>query len=138
MNSDRESHLTMLGDRLAAATTAGAARWEVREPDVYAWTTAGGAVTVASRDRDAEPPYELVVFNPAGERVDELASELVGDEPAPWNDTLAELYRAARRSGLRADDIIDALIQALPSGDGGGGHERSFLRLARRTPEEVQ
>jgi hypothetical protein len=27
---------------------------------------------------------------------------------------LAELYRAARRSALRADDVIEALIGALP------------------------
>ena len=59
-------------------------------------------------------------------------------KPAAWNDTLAKLYRAARRSGLRADDIIDALIEALPTSDGSGGHERSFLRLTRRLPEEVQ
>jgi hypothetical protein len=138
MNKDRESHLTTLGDRLAAATNSGAAQWEVREPDVYAWTAAPGAVTIASRDRDAEPPYELVVFNPGGEKLDELVSELVDDQPAAWNHTLAELYRAARRSALRADDVIDALIGALPNGAGGGEQERSFLRLTRKTPEEVQ
>lgn len=137
MKTDRESHLTMLGDRLAAATSSGATRWDVREPDVFAWKAAHGAVTIASRDRDAEPPYELVVFNPAGEKVDELASELVDDQPAPWNDALAELYRAARRSALRADDVIDALIGALPNGDG-RAQERSFLGLARKTPEEAQ
>jgi hypothetical protein len=137
MKTDRETHLATLGDRLAAATTSGATQWEVREPDVYAWKAAQGTVTIASRDRDAEPPYALVVFNPAGEKVDELASELLGDQPAPWNDALADLYRAARRSALRADDVIDALIGALPNGDG-RGHERSFLRLARKTTEEGQ
>jgi hypothetical protein len=137
MKTDREGHLTMLGDRLAAATSSGATRWDVREPDVYAWKADHGAVTIASRDRDAEPPYELVVFNPAGEKVDELASELVDDRPAPWNDALAELYRAARRSALRADDVIDALIGALPNGDG-RAQERSFLGLARKSPEEAQ
>jgi hypothetical protein len=138
MSNDREGRLTKLGKRLAAATTAGAAEWQVRELDVYSWSAGEGGVSVASRDRDAEPPYELVVYNPAGEKVDELASELVGDQPAPWNDALAELYRAARRSALRADDIIDALIGALPKADGSADQERSFLRLTRRATEEVQ
>jgi hypothetical protein len=138
MSKDRESRLTTLGKGLAAATTAGAVKWHVREPDVYSWAAAEGAVSVASRDRDAEPPYELVLYNPEGEKVDELTSELVGDQPAPWNDALAELYRAARRSALHADDIIDALIGALPKSDGSPKQERSFLGIARRTPEEVQ
>jgi hypothetical protein len=138
MKKDRESRLITLGNRLAAATTAGAAQWEVRELDVYSWTAAEGALSVASRDRDAEPPYELVVYNPDGEKIDELASELVDDEPAAWNDTLAELYRAARRSALRADDIIDALLGSLPKDDRSPEQERSFLRMTRKTPEEVQ
>lgn len=138
MSKNRESRLTTLGKGLAAATTAGSVKWHVREPDVYSWASAEGAVSVASRDRDAQPPYELVVYNPEGERVDELASELVGDQPAPWNDTLATLYRAARRSALHADDIIDALISALPKADGSAEPERSFLGIGRKTPEEVQ
>jgi hypothetical protein len=45
----------------------------------------------------------------------ELTSQLVGDDrPAEWNKPLADLYRAARRSALRADDVIEALIEALP------------------------
>ena len=40
----------------------------------------------------------------------------------------------ARRSALRADDIVEALIDALPaaSEDGETEQERSFLRLTRR------
>ena len=105
-----------LAHRLAMATAAGAAEWSVREPELFARSSAEGTVTVASRDRDGEPPYELVVYNVAGDRVDELSSGLLGeDEPAPWNEALAELYRAARRNALHADNIIDALIAALPT-----------------------
>jgi hypothetical protein len=106
--------LTELADRLAAATTARTAQWELDGDDVFVWTAAGGSVTVGSRDRDGEPPYELTVYNPARERVDELTSELLtGDRPAPWNDALVEVYRAARRSALHADDVIEALIETL-------------------------
>jgi hypothetical protein len=108
--------LTELADRLAAATTARTTQWELDGEDVFVWNAAGGSVTVGSRDRDGEPPYELTVYNPARERVDELMSELLtGDRPAPWNEVLVEVYRAARRSALRADDVIEALIETIPA-----------------------
>jgi hypothetical protein len=108
--------LTELADRLASATTARTAQWQLDGDDVFVWTAAEGSVTVGSRDRDREPPYELTVYNSARERVDELTSELLADDrPAPWNESLVELYRAARRSALRADEVIDALIESLPA-----------------------
>jgi hypothetical protein len=132
-----EQRLTELANRLVAATTGRAAQWQLEGDDVFVWTAAEGSVTVGSRDRDGEPPYELVVYNPARERVDELTSELLtDDQPAPWNDSLVELYRAARRSALRADDIVDALIEALPETSVGPEAQRersSFLGRGRRS-----
>jgi hypothetical protein len=140
-----KQRLTTLARRLATATASGTAEWQVREPDVYAWESGDGSVSIASRDRDGEPPFELLVFNSSQERVDELGSALLeDDEPAPWNDALATLYRVARRSALHADDIIEALIGALPASgdDEGTEQERSFLRLTRRytaqTNEEAE
>jgi hypothetical protein len=135
MNDFVKERLTTLVRELAAATAAGAAEWQASEPDVYSWRSAEGAVSVGSRDRDGDPPYELIVYNAADERVDELASELLdGDEPAPWNDALHELYRLARRSGLRADDVIEALIGALPTAGGGNAEgERSLLDRVRES-----
>jgi hypothetical protein len=128
-----KQRLTELTERLAAATSARAARWQLEGEDVFVWSANDGVVTVGSRDHDGAPPYELAVHNPARERVDELASDLLADDqPAPWNDALADLYRAARRSALRADDIIDALIDALPRPDD-EHRERSFLRARRPT-----
>ena len=83
-----EQRLTELANRLVAATTGRAAQWQLEGDDVFVWTAAEGSVTVGSRDRDGEPPYELVVYNPARERVDELTSQLLtDDQPAPWNDS---------------------------------------------------
>lgn len=110
-----KEQLTTLARRLTAATATGDVQWEVREPDCYHWASADGSVRVASRDRDGEPPYELAIYNAHDTKVDELSSELLGEEPAPWNQGLAELYRAARRNALRADQIVDALIGALTS-----------------------
>jgi hypothetical protein len=106
----------LLCEQLAAATTAGGVHWEVVSGDTFVWGRPEGSVEITSRDHDGLPPFELTVYNADGAKVDELASGLVGeDEPAAWNDALAGLYRAARRSALRADEIIDALISALPS-----------------------
>jgi hypothetical protein len=107
--------LVLLCRRLADATASRRVEWRLEEDERFAWPGEDGSVSITSRDRDGDPPYELAVYNPAGEKVDELSSDLVGeDEPAPWNEPLAGLYRLARRSALRADDIIDALIDALP------------------------
>jgi hypothetical protein len=127
-----DERLTTLAGRLADATTSRAAQWRIGDGDVYSWMATEGSVTIASRDRDGEPPYELTVHNADGEQVDELTSELLADDqPAPWNVALAELYRAARRSALRADDIIDALIDALPSPGGAAETDRAHLFLGR-------
>ena len=135
MNDLVKERLTTLVRELAASTAAGAAEWQASEPDVYSWRSAAGAVSIGSRDRDGEPPYELLVYNSTDDRVDELASELVDDdEPAPWNDGLVELYRLARRSALRADDVIEALIAALPTNSGGNaGPDRSLIDRVRES-----
>jgi hypothetical protein len=135
MSTEYETNrMTTLARQLGAATLQRTARWDQKEIDVYSWGASEGLVTVASRDRDGEPPYELTVYTPAGAKVDELMSELLpDDQPAPWNEPLAELYRVARRSALGADDIIDALIERLHDavGDDGSGSSRSFLRRTR-------
>ena len=132
--------LTELAERLATATNGRSAQWELGGADTFVWRATEGSVTVGSRDRDGEPPYELTVSNPAAERVDELTSELLaGDQPAPWNDALVDLYRAARRSALRAYDIIDALIEALPAPnvDREAQGELSFLNRARKSAADT-
>jgi hypothetical protein len=109
------ARLIVLCERLSEATLAGHAEWRGEGEDHYIWERPEGAVAVDARDRDGEPPYQLTVLNPNQEKVEELTSALVDDDqPAAWNDPLAELYRVARRSALHADDIIEALIEALP------------------------
>jgi hypothetical protein len=131
MGPDKQ-RLTTLARRLAAATMTRSAQWQLGDDGVYAWTAKEGSVTVVSRDRDDEPPYELSVLRPDRQKVDELTSALLEeDRPAPWNDALVELYWAARRSALGADDIIEALIEALPQTDADGESERAPSLLAR-------
>jgi hypothetical protein len=112
------ARLIVFCDRLAHATLSGAAEWRGEGDDHYEWERAEGSVAIGARDRDGQPPYELAVFNGGGEKVEELVSALVDDEPAEWNEPLAELYRVARRSALHADEIIDALMNSLPKQGG--------------------
>lgn len=107
--------LVLLCERLSEATVAREIEWQADGEDRYLWEHDAGAVSIGARDGDGEPPYDLAIFDRNRRRVEELASALVdGDEPAAWNPALAGLYKVARRSGLRADDIIEALIAALP------------------------
>jgi hypothetical protein len=106
--------VVVLCERLADATRAGTAKWHGEGEDTFLWEGEQGSVSVQSRDKDGEPPYQLVVFNTNGVKVEELTSQLLeNDQPAEWNEPLAVLYRSARRSALNADEIIDALIEAL-------------------------
>ena len=109
--------LISLCERLSEATLAGGAKWRGEGEDHYIWERPEGAVAVEARDRDGQPPYQLIVLNGSQEKVEELSSSALvdDDEPAPWNQPLAEFYRVARRSALNADEIIDALMAALPT-----------------------
>ena len=106
----------VLCERLAEATRLGDVEWETEGEDTYVWGHDEGVVAIGTRDRDGQPPHALSIFNGEREKVEELGSALVDDDqPAPWNVPLADLYRVARRSALHADEIIDALIAALPA-----------------------
>jgi hypothetical protein len=106
----------VLCERLAEATRQGNVEWKTEGDDLYVWEHFEGVVTIGTRDRDGQPPHALSIFNGEREKVEELGSALVeDDQPAPWNVPLADLYRVARRSALHADEIIDALISALPT-----------------------
>jgi hypothetical protein len=107
--------LVELSKRLRAATDAGQLDWTAEEDTAFLWTGAGGAVGVRSRDRDGEEPYELEVFTAARQKVESLGSEWTADEqPAPWNEAVARLYRAARRRALGVDRILEDLLAELP------------------------
>lgn len=109
------TRLVELCERLAVATTGGEAEWTAEEETGFVCQRRSGSVGIRSRDRDGEPPYELVIFSPKGEKVENLLSEWSSEEePAFWNPALAELYRAARRNALGVDKILDDLFAELP------------------------
>ena len=108
--------LVELSKRLRAATDEGQLEWTAEDDTSFVWTGSNGAVGVRSRDGDGEEPFELDVFSPARQKVETLGSEWTEDErPAPWNDALTRLYRAARRKALGVDRILEDLLGELPS-----------------------
>ena len=107
--------LVELSKRLEVATDAGQLDWTAEDDTTFLWTGSSGAVSVRSRDGDGEEPFELDVFGGTHQKVETLTSEWGADEqPAPWNDALARLYRAARRQGLGVDRILADLLAELP------------------------
>jgi hypothetical protein len=113
--ADLYGRLVELCDRLVVATTAGGAEWRDDKDDRFVLHRDAGTVAISSRDKDGEPPYELAIYNANGDKVETLTSEwLEDDQPARWNQALADVYRAGRRSALGADRIIDALMEELP------------------------
>jgi hypothetical protein len=102
--------------RLSAAAATGQLEWSAAQETVFLWTGKGGSISVRSRDGDGEEPYEVDIFNAAGQKVDTFSSEWVGkeQEPAAWNDPMARLYRAARRQALGVDQILKDLLAELP------------------------
>ena len=128
-----EDRLIVICKRLTEATISGDAEWRGEGEDWFLWEHPEGAVAIGARDRDGQPPYELGIMNAAGQRVEQLLSALVGDDqPAPWNEHLAELYRVARRSALHADQIIDALIAALQRPTTADAKERPQAEITGR------
>jgi hypothetical protein len=111
-----KGRVVVLCERLVQATRVGHVDWRREEEDTFVWQAEQAIVSIGSRDKDGEPPYQLLVANHTGETLEELTSALLeNDQPAEWNEPLAALYRAANRSALGADEIIEALIESLPT-----------------------
>ena len=107
--------LVELSKRLRAATDEGQLEWTAEDDTSFVWTGSNGAVSVRSRDGDGEEPFELDVFSATRQKVETLGSEWTEDErPAPWNEALTRLYRAARRKALGVDRILEDLLGELP------------------------
>ena len=107
--------LVELSKRLRAAADEGQLEWTAEDDTSFVWTGSNGAVSVRSRDGDGEEPFELDVFSPTRQKVETLGSEWTEDErPAPWNEALTRLYRAARRKALGVDRILEDLLGELP------------------------
>ena len=123
--------LVELSKRLRAATDEGRIEWTAEDDTSFLWNGSSGAISVRSRDGDGEEPFELDVFSSAKQKVETLGSEWTEDEqPAPWNEALTRLYRAARRKALGVDRILVDLLAELPT-----AHDDAASTTASRLSE---
>jgi hypothetical protein len=120
--TEYQERLTVLLDRLIAATKQKQVEWTATEDDNTAFDAVlpSGHVRIRSVDRDDGAPFRFAVFPPGvGEKraIDTLSSDWVGDRPADWNEKLEELYGMARSGALKIDVVIDGLIADIETGN---------------------
>lgn len=96
--------------RLIARTEAGSVQWERggRE-ESYIYSLPDASVVIETKDRDDSHPYRFRVVNDMGDTVDEIT---VSPFEASSSEA-EELYRLAKRSALRVDETLDALLSRL-------------------------
>ena len=115
MRGDPQTGLVELCERLAAATIDGQLEWEAGEGTAFTCVRRSGTILVRSVNGDGEFPYELVILNTDGVKVEALVSEWSAEEePAPWNGAVANLFRVARRQALHVDRLVADILADLP------------------------
>ncbi len=114
-----QEKLLTLADRLIDRTRAGQVDWHFTgDGDAFVFSGSDAAVMVRSEHGEGSEPYELVLLNRYGTRIDGLRTEyLKGDGPAPveapWNAHLRDLHRAVRDSVLNLGKAVDSLLRDL-------------------------
>jgi hypothetical protein len=122
MTTDRTAKpLTNLARQLISSTDRRVINWEVAgEEASFSCKLTAGTATIESVDKDGREPFKFSLTTPSGELVDYIETEWYGEEdgdaePASWNSLLTDLFEAARRSALKIDGLVDAMVQELKS-----------------------
>jgi hypothetical protein len=111
-----------LADSLLERTRAGRVPWQPAEQgEGFEFVGSIAVVVIRSKDGDGQYPYVLDLYDQNGHLVDTLVTGYdpaeFGDEPRPWNETLEELYLAARRTGFRIEELAGSILEDLESPD---------------------
>ena len=108
-----EELLLVLCERIRSATLAGDVTWFRAAADEFLWERAVGSLAIRTLNDDS-PPYELVVSEWDGVKLDIVRSPLPSrPDGAALADALGGVYDAARESASRIYEPIDTLIDAL-------------------------
>lgn len=67
---------------------------------------------------DGTDPYALAVYDDSGTLVESLVTgyQEGWGTPEPWNETLSQLYHAARNTALNVDEVIDNILKDVTAG----------------------
>jgi hypothetical protein len=92
----------------------GRIKWEKdpRSEDSYAYSTTDTTVIIRSQDADNELPYVISVRDQDGDTVASL-TVAASFSDLDQRNMFTDLYKAARRSALQVDGVLDRLIDEL-------------------------
>ena len=115
MTDDPQSVLHDLAKRLLAQTRDGRVTWDISDPrGAFVHTRSAGTVIIESRDRDGSFPYRLTILDPDGTAVEQLnTSPPRASFVTEWDDTLSDLYEAARRQAFKVDEVLHNFLDDL-------------------------
>ena len=128
-----DERLKNVAQQLLARTQAGVLRWQAAarpkdapdtwQPQQFVTRLRTGSATVGSEVPEGRYPYELHLREPAGQHVGQLVTDdedaWLGDrEPEAWEQALADLYAAARKSALGTTASLDAIVDELSEEQG--------------------
>ncbi|MCC2318796.1 hypothetical protein [Cellulomonas chengniuliangii] len=122
-----EQQLTKVARALLRATESGKIKWRPGDGTVFQYSAGDSSAVIRSRDEDGVQPYVFELFDDQGVAVESLMTRWFntpdapweeGGEPADWNETLEDLYHAARRNALNIDRVIGSLLKSLNADEG--------------------
>lgn len=100
-------------------TNAGQLQWEQTETNgVYQLAFPDQSIRISRRvgSTTGRPTYAIEVFNEEGLLVDDATdwdlNEAAADQRS-GTEQMAELYETARRTAMRADDVLDSILSML-------------------------
>jgi hypothetical protein len=107
MQRDPRAELVDLCEQLTAATMDEQLEWKAEEEGAFTCVRRSGTILVRSVNGDGEAPFELVILNTDGVKVESLVSERSAEEElSSWNGAVAKLHRVARRQALNLDRLV--------------------------------
>lgn len=114
----QERALKNLCERLTLATVGGKISWQASEKTVFQYSTGVSSVAISSVDGDGYEPFLMEVFDERGVMVEQLKTafytgEFGTQEVEDWNESLSNLYGAARSNALNIDTVISSLLDSL-------------------------
>lgn len=125
MSLDENLHEKMikLAESLLAGTRDGKVAWTPTDSEYkFLCTGTRSSVTVEFyEDRDGDTTSTLSLLNNHGTVVDSLRSAITATgprtyEPEAWNQTLEDLFYAARRVAYNVDDALDGMLADIQKG----------------------
>lgn len=122
-DEDLHEKMVRLAESLLAGTRDGKVAWTPTDSEnEYLCTGTRSSVTIESyEDRDGDRVSTLSLLNNRGTVVDSLKSAFISNGPSSytsesWNQTLEDLFYAARRVAHNVDDALDAMFADIEKG----------------------